>query len=753
MSAALRVLTYHRVMDPRLATGCDPSLISATPEGFDAQMRLLASRYTVVSADQVAEAFAGGEALPPRAVLVTFDDATRDFAEVAWPIMRRWKLPATVFVPTAYPGRRDRLFWWDRLYCAVAGTTRPLLDAGHLGSLRLDTPAARRASLKVMQRWIKSVPHEEAMATVERLCRDLGERVQPEGDVLSWSALRRLAVDGVWLGAHTHTHPALTQVTPSEASEQMRRSRDVLIDNTGYLPRAFAYPFGDHNDAVVEMAREAGFGFAVTCLDGHNRVGDDPLRLRRTNITRRTSRALLGLRLTSAGAWIDKWRHGVPVAGTARATRLVPPPLEVTPYGDLKVGYIMSRFPKVSETFVLNEMVAVEAHGVPVEVYPLLRERQKTTHPEVSEWVQRAHFRSLLSPGLWAAHLYYLTRRPLTYLGTAAQALWKTAGSRKPFLGALGTFPKAVCFAREMTRDRVTHIHAHFATHPALAAWVIHRLTGIPYSFTAHGSDLHVNRRMLDVKVEEAAFAVTISEFNRNIIINECGEDARRKVKVVHCGVNPGYFMPRRVARDDGRYRLVCVASLEEVKGHRFLIEACRQLVAQGLDLQCDLVGEGPMREAVETQIREAGLEGRVRLVGAQPRPEVMNILSHADVAVLASHPTRDGKREGIPVALMEAMATGLPVVSTRISGIPELVESGVSGLLVPSGDARALAEAIAGLLADPALRVRMGRAGREKILREFDLESNTVHLLALFAGWEEPVAAARPDAVASARR
>lgn len=750
MSAALRVLTYHRVMEPRLATACDPALVSATPAGFEGQMRLLATRYNVVSADQVADAWAGGAPLPSRAVLVTFDDATRDFADVAWPIMRRWKLPATVFVPTAYPGRRDHLFWWDRLYCAVAGSSRTSLDAGPLGVLPLDTPAARRASLKRMQRWIKSVPHGAAMDAVDRLCRDLGERERPEGDVLSWSALRRLAVDGVWLGAHTHTHPALTQVPAAEAAEQIRRSRDVLEDNTGYRPRAFAYPFGDHNDSVVEIAREAGFGFAVTCLDGHNQAADDPLRLRRTNITRRTSPALLGLRLTSAGAWIDQWRHGVPGRRPVRpaAPRAAD---EASPYDGLKVGYIMSRFPKVSETFVLNEMVAVEAHGVPVEVYPLLRERQATIHPEVSEWVQRAHFRSFASPALWAAHLHYLVRRPLRYIATAAKALCCTVGSRKQFVGALGAFPKAVCFAREMQRDGVTHIHAHFATHPALAAWVIHRLTGIPYSFTAHGSDLHVDRRMLDVKVADAAFAVTISEFNKNIIVRECGEQASPKVKVVHCGVNPGYFMPRRVARDDGRFRLVCVASLEEVKGHRFLIEACRLLTEQGVDLQCDLVGEGPMRTAVETQIRDAGLEGRVRLVGAQPRPEVMNILSHADIAILASHPTREGKREGIPVALMEAMATGLPVVSTRISGIPELVESGVSGVLVPSGDAGALAEAIASLLSDAALRVRMGRAGREKVLKEFDLESNTRQLLSLFAGREEPTVVRRPEAVASA--
>jgi glycosyltransferase involved in cell wall biosynthesis/peptidoglycan/xylan/chitin deacetylase (PgdA/CDA1 family) len=732
MKQTLSVLTYHRVMDPRLATGCDPSLVSATPEGFEAQMRHLAARYNVVSADEVADAWSGGAPLPPRAVLITFDDATRDFAEVAWPILKRWKLPATVFVPTAYPGRRERAFWWDRLHCAMAMTTRTAIWAGDLGLLRLDSESYRRASLKRIQRWLKSAPHAEAMEMAERLCRDLGESTPPEGDVLSWSMLRRLARDGVWLGAHTHTHPALTQVSPVEAAEQIRRSREMIAENTGYMPRAFAYPFGDHNDAVVEAARDAGFGFAVTCIDGHNRVGDDPLRLRRTNITRRSTPAVFSLRLTALGARLDQWRHGWS-SRPSHVARHAPAPADLTEAPQrLKIGYMMSRFPKVSETFVMNEILAVEARGVPVEIYPLMRERQRTMHPGVADWVRRAHFRSWWSPELLRANAHFLLRKPATYLGVAWQVLRGNFGSRKMFLGALGTFPKAVCFARDMRRDGITHVHAHFATHPALGAYVIHRLTGLPYSFTAHGSDLHVDRRMLDVKVASSAFAVTISEFNKDIIVRECGEAMRGKVHVVRCGVNAEHFKPRSYARADGPFRLVCVASLETVKGHTFLIEACRLLAERGIDFRCDLIGDGPSRRDVEAQVIASGLEGHVHLLGPQPRPAVISYLREADVAVLASHPTKEGKREGIPVALMEAMASGLPVVSTQISGIPELVETGVSGLLVRSGDPVALADALERLYLDAPLRERMGRAGREKVKREFDLDANAGQLLRL---------------------
>ena len=312
--------------------------------------------------------------------------------------------------------------------------------------------------------------------------------------------------------------------------------------------------------------------------------------------------------------------------------------------------------------------------------------------------------------------------------------LRRTWGSPKFFIGALGTFPKAVGFAYDMQRGGVTHIHAHFATHATVAAFVIHRLTGIPFSFTAHGSDLHVDRRMLDAKVDAASFAVTVSNYNREVMVQTCGERSRYKLHVIHCGVDPQHFVPMPRGASAGRLRLVCVASLETVKGHTYLVEACRILKDRGLDFRCSLAGDGPRRRALLLQVRRAGLEDCVHLLGGQTRPQVARLLADADVAVLASHPTREGKREGIPVALMEAMAAGLPVVSSAISGIPELVESDVTGLLVPSGDPMALAGAIERLDADPVLRERMGRAGRQRICDDFNLETNTRQLLQLFS-------------------
>jgi glycosyltransferase involved in cell wall biosynthesis len=170
--------------------------------------------------------------------------------------------------------------------------------------------------------------------------------------------------------------------------------------------------------------------------------------------------------------------------------------------------------------------------------------------------------------------------------------------------------------------------------------------------------------------------------------------------------------------------RVACVASLEEVKGHRFLIEACRLLADRGVDIRVDLAGEGSLRRDVERQIAELDLEDRVIVHGSVARPEVERLLASADVAVLASHPTRSGRREGIPVALMEAMMSGLPVVASALSGIPELVEDGRTGFLVPSGDAAALAEGLERLVGEPELRRRMGAAGRAKVAAEFDIHA-----------------------------
>lgn len=400
---------------------------------------------------------------------------------------------------------------------------------------------------------------------------------------------------------------------------------------------------------------------------------------------------------------------------------------------NVKIAYTMSRFPKLTETFILYEILALEKMGVQVELYPLIREHQSVVHPEAAKMIPRGHFHPLLSLEMIPAHWHFITRKPGVYFGTLIEALKSTLGSINFFVGILGMWPKTVLMAFKMAKQGITHLHAHFANHPAAAAFIINKLTGIPYSFTAHGSDLHVERRMLDKKVEASAFAVTISKFNKNLILEECGGRFDHKVEIVHCGVNPDEFKPELAGKKERPFQIVCIASFEEVKGHKYLIEACEILDKKGLDFECHFVGYGPLKKQITQLVTHLGLDKRIIIHPPLPRPEIIKMYARCHVKVLPSVPTKEGKREGIPVVLMEAMAMGLPVVSSQLSGIPELVEDGKSGILTQPCDVQALADALERLYRDPELRLKMGSAGRQKVLREFNLLNNAEQLSQLF--------------------
>jgi peptidoglycan/xylan/chitin deacetylase (PgdA/CDA1 family) len=309
----LRVLTYHRVRDPAAAADLNPSLFSATAADFERHVRCLAKSYRVVSAVEVLEAFRGGAPLPPRSVLVTFDDGYRDFTEIAWPILRRYQMPVVVFVPTSYPDNPAIEFWWDRLDRVLRRTRRTVLEHPPIGHLALGTPAERDLTRRALQRHLKTIPHAEAMETVERVCEQLVSGVDgaPRASpVLGWDELRKIAGEGVTIAAHTRTHPALTRLPPDDARREIRGSREDLLRELGAVAPIFSYPFGLHDDRVVGIVREEGFEAAVTCIDGQNSAATaDPLRLRRTNITRRTSPWIFRLRLLRPVSALDRWRH------------------------------------------------------------------------------------------------------------------------------------------------------------------------------------------------------------------------------------------------------------------------------------------------------------------------------------------------------------------------------------------------------------------------------------------------------------
>ena len=402
------------------------------------------------------------------------------------------------------------------------------------------------------------------------------------------------------------------------------------------------------------------------------------------------------------------------------------------------VAYLVSRFPKLTETFVLYEVLGMKDLGVDIELFPLRRERTNVMHAEAAAVVRAAHFTPLLLSWriVWA-HLFFLLTQPRNYLSTLATLLHANLGSRRYLFGALAYFPKSALLARAMQRRGVEHVHAHFASHPAAIAYIIHRLTGIPFSFTAHGSDLHRDRHMLREKVAAAKYVVTISQYNREVIRQHCGDDCLGKIRVIHCGVDIEKFQPTgcetEFDRGTGPFKVVCTGTLHEVKGQRYLLDAVCILREQYVKIECHLIGDGQDRQALRKQACELGVADQVIFHGRLPQHEVVEHLRAADVIAAPSVPTACGRREGIPVALMEAMSCGLPAGASDLSGIPELVEDDTTGLLTAPRDAGSIAGALARLYHDRELRRRLGMQARRKVEDEFNLAVNTRELAQCF--------------------
>ncbi len=298
----LRVLTYHRVDEPDARPDLYPGLISATPVEFAVQMEYLSSRYRVIHMAEALDAVCGNGDLPPRAVLITFDDAYQDFAEHAWPILRRHSLPAALFVPTAYPGDPSRAFWWDRLYQAVCrdGGGSPLKTP--IGMMTRSSLLEQQSALRRLLAYGKTLSHHQLLNLIDEIVAkeiDAEQFAAPStGCVLSWEQLRRLADEGVTLAPHTQTHPLLNRVALEEARRQAVASREDLARETGDAAPVFAYPAGVFTDEVASMLGREGFRLAFTTCRGINDTRKvDPFRLRRVNVGRRTSQPLFRAQL------------------------------------------------------------------------------------------------------------------------------------------------------------------------------------------------------------------------------------------------------------------------------------------------------------------------------------------------------------------------------------------------------------------------------------------------------------------------
>lgn len=404
------------------------------------------------------------------------------------------------------------------------------------------------------------------------------------------------------------------------------------------------------------------------------------------------------------------------------------------------IAVMVSRFPLVTETFILRELIELERRGQPVLLVPMLKESPRVVHDEAKPWVGRALYTPYFSAAILASNARALRQDPARYFGILARLIAGSLRSPGFLMRTLALFPKSVHLAEELQARGIRHIHAHFATHPATMAMIVSELTGISFSITAHAHDIFVDRTLLRPKLKRAAFVRTISSFNREFLASRYPRSAP-KIQVIHVGIDPDRYAEPSARRAVRSPRVIlCVAAFKPYKGLPVLVEACQRLATEAVDFRCEIVGDGPMRNQIEELIRSKKLTDRVTLLGNLPQHEVAERFRAAGVVVQPSIIAPDGQMEGIPVSLMEAMAAECPVVASALSGIPELIEHGRTGLLVEPGDGVALAAAIRRIITHPAEAEELGRRAREKVLAEFVLASTVAQLLAKFDAVNEPV-------------
>ena len=398
----------------------------------------------------------------------------------------------------------------------------------------------------------------------------------------------------------------------------------------------------------------------------------------------------------------------------------------------MKLAYILNTYPQPSHSFIRRELAAIEAEGH--SVLRLAMRRASVPLVDPLDEAEAARTGYVLDAGafglIWGA-VRQAVRGPGSFLRALRQAWRMGARSEAGRIRHLIYLAEACLVARATREAGITHMHAHFGTNAAAVACLAHVLGGPPYSFTVHGPEEFDAPRALSLggKIEQSAFTIGVSEYGRSQLCRQVAADHWSRIHVVHCGIEVAKFSEVSPVAE-GPLRLVSIGRFAEQKGQLVLIAAMARLRSQGVDVRLHLVGDGPLRPVLERAIAEAGLREDVVLTGWLDEAGVRAELEAATALVMPSF------AEGLPMVIMEAMACARPVIATYVAGIPELVQPGDTGWLVPAGDDAALADAVMQMADQPieALRV-MGEAGRERALDRHSSQTEAAKLLSHIAG------------------
>jgi glycosyltransferase involved in cell wall biosynthesis len=398
----------------------------------------------------------------------------------------------------------------------------------------------------------------------------------------------------------------------------------------------------------------------------------------------------------------------------------------------VRIAYIVRAYPRLSETFIVQEVLQMEARGARLVLFAFKDPGERIHNPAINQvqapvfYLEPANLKEWLQ--LAAEHGRLLFTSPLRYGETLILAFQSviSGGRFRPFFLAA----RLTRFVRELG---IEHLHAHFANKPTAIARYASVLMGVPFSFTAHAKDLYLSAPdSIAGKAIRAKFITTCTGYNAAYLRDILLPADRDKVCTVYHGVDTKRFSPNTTRAAHDPPVIVSVGRLVPKKGHTHVVEAAQLLRERGVRFRLDIYGQGDLRIPLQEQIDEAGLADTIRLHGARTQDDLIDVYRHADAFVLAPVVTESGDRDGIPNVLLEAMGTGLPAVSTTISGIPEVITDGVNGLLVPSGDPAALAGALECLITDAMVRRRLGTRASQSIRDRFDAEENAERMASL---------------------
>lgn len=399
-----------------------------------------------------------------------------------------------------------------------------------------------------------------------------------------------------------------------------------------------------------------------------------------------------------------------------------------------RIAYLLNQYPAISHSFILREVRALRELGVTVETFSI--HRSDPDHllatSDQEEYERTYALRPLSLGALVKSHLGILCTNARSYIGALLTALGTGRHSLRALIWQLFYFLEAVPLWSQIEQAGFRHVHAHFTNPAADVAMIVadigNRKEAWSWSFSAHGADIEETDQLtLAHKVRRAGAVVCVSDFGRSQLMTVVEPQHWDKIKVIHCGIDPAAFATAPRSPHPGPLRVLNVGRLVAVKGQALLLEAIAIAAERGVDICLTVVGSGPLRSQLEDTSHRLGVAGRVQFTGSVGQDEIRRCYAEADVFCLSS------LREGVPVVLMEAMASGLPVVASAIMGIPELVEHEVSGLLVRPGRPDLLAEAIVRLASDGPLRDRLADAGRSRIGREYEIRESARKLGSLF--------------------